>query len=183
MTDIDIANDKIRWLIRTALDWPENTVRPAYQNAPTGKNSDFYATVLLTNLTGSGWDANRLANDSATAGLKSDTVGQRQATAQIQFYRLGAYKTASALSAILQRQSTIQTMSDIGIGLVRVGQVTNVSKVINTTWEEQASVNADFNLISIETETLTGFIKFPIQITPDTPAGTQSTISTEVFEP
>lgn len=183
MTDIDIANDKIRWLIRTALDWPENTVRPAYQNAPTGKNSDFYATVLLTNLTGSGWDANRLANDSATAGLKSDTVGQRQATAQIQFYRSGAYKTASALSAILQRQSTIQAMADIGIGLVRVGQVTNVSNVINTTWEEQASVNVDFNVISLETETLDAFTKFPIQIKPESPSGGNPITSIEVYEP
>lgn len=183
MTDIDIASDKIRLLIRTALGWPANSVRPAYQNAPTGKNSDKYATVLLTNFIGSGWDANRLTDDTATTVIVSDTVGQRQVTAQVQFYRTDAYKTAAALSALLQKQSVIQSMADTGVGLVRVGQVTNVSKVINTKWEEQASVNVDFNVISLETETLTSFNKFPIQITPETPAGTQSTISTEVFEP
>lgn len=183
MTDIDIASDKIRLLIRTALDWPANSVRPAHQNAPTGKNSDKYATVLLTNYIGSGWDANRLKNDTATDGIVSDTVGQRQVTAQVQFYRTDAYKTAAALQALLQRQSAIQLMADMGVGLVRIGQVTNVSQVINTKWEEQASVNVDFNVISLETEVLTAYNKFPIQITPDTPAGIQPTITTEVYEP
>lgn len=182
MTDTDLVNDKIRKLIRTTLGWEENAVRPAYQNAPTGTNDEPYATVLLTNFTG-GNDANRQKNDTASTNVISDTVGQRQVTAQIQFYRAGAFKNACAIGGLLESQTSIMKMAEIGLGLVRVGQTTNVSKVINTTWEEQASVNVDFNLISLNSESIESFGRFPIEITPANADGELSTTTIEVYEP
>ena len=48
MPDIKATNKKVREIVRTLLNMPENSVRPANQNAPTGTLDTQFATVLIS---------------------------------------------------------------------------------------------------------------------------------------
>ena len=71
---VDDINKLIRQFVRENLGMPENSVRPANQTAPTGKQSEQFATVLITMIASAGEDDRQLANEVAPSKNVSETV-------------------------------------------------------------------------------------------------------------
>lgn len=156
----------IRTLIRTALGMPENSVRPANQNAPTGTSTDLFATVLVTGDGPTGWDSSTTADDAAPAITVTETVqGVRKLTATVQFFRPGANGLARRLAGRLQSAAAIELMQAAGLGLTHVGPVKDISSVVNTYWEDRAWMVLEFTATAVETATIDTYNVFPVTVT------------------
>lgn len=185
MTSYELIGRSIRGLVRSVMGMPADSVRPANSNAPVGAKDTPMATVLVSTVRSIGADTNRLSNVIPNVKgdtVKSEMIGNRLASASIQFFGASAFDNATALVARLQRQSAVETMRNVGLGFVRASPVTNVSAVINTYWEERSQVQIDFTVVSLDSETLDTFGIIPIQITQEINE-IESSTSTEVYEP
>ena len=179
MADLTGINKTVRELVRTLLNMPANSVRPANQNAPAGAKTEQFATVLITIIDRTGWDESNLKNEiSPSTNVAETIIGQRKFTASVQFFRGDAYTKAARLGILLQTSSAIGKMQAVGLGLVKVGAATNLTAVVDTFWEERGQIIIEFHLVQVETVSTPTFGRFPIITHTET-----STITSEVFEP
>lgn len=176
---VDDINKLIRRFIRETLALPENSVRKANQTAPTGKQSEPFATVLITLIDATGKDDRRLDNEAAPSLNVAETIiGQRRLVASIQFFRDGAYTKACRLNALLLMSSSVDKLQAIGLGLVRASPVRNLTAVIDSAWEERAQIDLEFHLVAKEVQSIPTYGTFPISVTTES-----STTSSEVTAP
>lgn len=179
MLDVNLVGQKLRELIRVALDMPADSVRPANQNAPTGTMDQQFATVLITYIEPTGWDDMRLVNEAGpSTNVTESAVGQRHIVASVQFFRGDALTKATRLKSLLAMSAQIDKMQSMGIGFVKAGQVKNLTAVIDTYWESRAQIDLEFYLIMKEDDSLASYGKFPVSVT--TPS---STTTSEVIAP
>ena len=179
MADLLEVNKRIRTLIRTLLAMPENSVRRANQTAPTGSQSEQFATVFISWINRTGWDDLTLKNQIAPSlDVDETVVGQRHLSASIQFFRGDAYTKAQRLEALLQTSKAISAMQAANLGLVRIGQARNITGLVDTYWEERGQIDIEFHVIADEITALPTFGRFPIQINTET-----EQLTSEVFEP
>jgi hypothetical protein len=175
---LDTLNDNIRAIVKAALNLPDNFVRPANQNAPTGKVSEPFATVLITTVDKSGQDSVSQENDLDGVSIDETIVGQRHIVASIQFFRAGAYSLASRLGALLQGSTASGMFQQYGLGFVKVGSALNITGVVDNVYEERGQIELEFYAISEEQLTIPTYGTFPVSLhTPN------KTINFEVTEP
>lgn len=176
---VDDINKLIRKFIRETLALPENSVRKANQTAPTGKQSEPFATVLITLIDATGEDDRRLNNEAAPSLNVAETIiGQRRLVASIQFFREDAYTKACRLNALLSMSSSVDKLQAMGLGLVRASPARNLTAVIDSAWEERAQIDLEFHLVAKEVQSLPTYGTFPISVTTGS-----STTSSEVTAP
>lgn len=176
---VDDINKLIRKFIRETLALPENSVRKANQTAPTGKQSEPFATVLITLIDATGEDDRRLDNEAAPSLNVAETIiGQRRLVASIQFFRDDAYTKACRLNALLSMSSSVDKLQAMGLGLVRASPARNLTAVIDSAWEERAQIDLEFHLVAKEVQSLPTYGTFPISVTTES-----STTSSEVKAP
>jgi len=176
---VDDINKLIRKFIRETLALPENSVRKANQTAPTGKQSEPFATVLITLIDATGEDDRRLNNEAAPSLNVAETIiGQRRLVASIQFFREDAYTKACRLNALLSMSSSVDKLQAIGLGLVRASPARNLTAVIDSAWEERAQIDLEFHLVAKEVQSLPTYGTFPVSVTTGS-----STTSSEVTAP
>ena len=176
---VDDINKLIRKFIRETLALPENSVRKANQTAPTGKQSEPFATVLITLIDATGEDDRRLNNEAAPSLNVAETIiGQRRLVASIQFFREDAYTKACRLNALLSMSSSVDKLQAIGLGLVRASPARNLTAVIDSAWEERAQIDLEFHLVAKEVQSIPTYGTFPISVTTES-----STTSSEVTAP
>ena len=176
---VDDINKLIRKFIRETLALPENSVRKANQTAPTGKQSEPFATVLITLIDATGEDDRRLGNEAAPSMNVAETIiGQRRLVASIQFFRDDAYTKACRLNALLSMSSSVDKLQAIGLGLVRASPARNLTAVIDSAWEERAQIDLEFHLVAKEVQSLPTYGTFPVSVTTGS-----STTSSEVTAP
>ena len=176
---VDDINKLIRKFIRETLDLPENSVRKANQTAPTGKQSEPFATVLITLIDATGEDDRRLDNEAAPSLNVAETIiGQRRLVASIQFFRDDAYTKACRLNTLLSMSSSVDKLQAIGLGLVRASPARNLTAVIDSAWEERAQIDLEFHLVAKEVQSIPTYGTFPISVTTES-----STTSSEVTAP
>lgn len=176
---VDDINKLIRKFIRETLALPENSVRKANQTAPTGKQSEPFATVLITLIDATGEDDRRLDNEAAPSMNVAETIiGQRRLVASIQFFRDDAYTKACRLNALLSMSSSVDKLQAIGLGLVRASPARNLTAVIDSAWEERAQIDLEFHLVAKEVQSIPTYGTFPISVTTES-----STTSSEVTAP
>ncbi len=176
---VDDINKLIRKFIRETLALPENSVRKANQTAPTGKQSEPFATVLITLIDATGEDDRRLDNEAAPSLNVAETIiGQRRLVASIQFFRDDAYTKACRLNALLSMSSSVDKLQAIGLGLVRASPARNLTAVIDSAWEERAQIDLEFHLVAKEVQSIPTYGTFPISVTTES-----STTSSEVTAP
>lgn len=163
---VDDINKLIRKFIRETLALPENSVRKANQTAPTGKQSEPFATVLITLIDATGEDDRRLDNEAAPSLNVAETIiGQRRLVASIQFFRDDAYTKACRLNALLSMSSSVDKLQAIGLGLVRASPARNLTAVIDSAWEERAQIDLEFHLVAKEVQSIPTYGTFPISVT------------------
>lgn len=176
---VDDINKLIRKFIRETLALPENSVRKANQTAPTGKQSEPFATVLITLIDATGEDDRRLDNEAAPSMNVAETIiGQRRLVASIQFFREDAYTKACRLNALLSMSSSVDKLQAMGLGLVRASPARNLTAVIDSAWEERAQIDLEFHLVAKEVQSLPTYGTFPVSVTTGS-----STTSSEVTAP
>ena len=176
---VDDINKLIRKFIRETLALPENSVRKANQTAPTGKQSEPFATVLITLIDATGEDDRHLDNEAAPSLNVAETIiGQRRLVASIQFFRDDAYTKACRLNALLSMSSSVDKLQAIGLGLVRASPARNLTAVIDSAWEERAQIDLEFHLVAKEVQSIPTYGTFPISVTTES-----STTSSEVTAP
>lgn len=176
---VDDINKLIRKFIRETLALPENSVRKANQTAPTGKQSEPFATVLITMIDATGEDDRRLDNEAAPSMNVAETIiGQRRLVASIQFFREDAYTKACRLNALLSMSSSVDKLQAIGLGLVRASPARNLTAVIDSAWEERAQIDLEFHLVAKEVQSIPTYGTFPVSVTTGS-----STTSSEVTAP
>lgn len=176
---VDDINKRIRKFIRETLALPENSVRKANQTAPTGKQSEPFATVLITLIDATGEDDRRLDNEAVPSMNVAETIiGQRRLAASIQFFREDAYTKACRLNALLSMSSSVDKLQAMGLGLVRASPARNLTAVIDSAWEERAQIDLEFHLVAKEVQSLPTYGTFPVSVTTGS-----STTSSEVTAP
>lgn len=176
---VDDINKLIRKFIRETLALPENSVRKANQTAPTGKQSEPFATVLITMIDATGEDDRRLDNEAAPSMNVAETIiGQRRLAASIQFFRDDAYTKACRLNALLSMSRSVDKLQAIGLGLVRASPARNLTAVIDSAWEERAQIDLEFHLVAKEVQSIPTYGTFPVSVTTGS-----STTSSEVTAP
>lgn len=175
--DMQILGRQLRELIRVGLAMPFNSVRPANQNGPADAGEQF-ATVLLTILTPTGAEDERFTNQPTGDNVTETIVGQRTVLASVQFFRGDAMTKASRLWQVLNLSANLETLQNLGIGLVRASNPRDLTAIENTRWESRAQVDVEFHLIASESASTATFGTFPVEMTTET-----MTTTNEVHEP
>lgn len=176
---VDDINKLIRTFIRETLAMPADTVRPANHTAPTGKQTEQFATVLVTVIDETGQDDRKLTNDAAPAQTVTETiVGQRKLMASVQFFRGDALTKAIRLKTRMSLSSSADRLAAINLGFVRASQPRNLTAIVDAAWEARAQIDLEFHLLAKEVQSIPTFGRFPINVSTEF-----STTSSEVIAP
>lgn len=143
------VNKAFRIVFRDLLSLPDNAIRPAYQNAPTGDSTELFGTVVIISATPEGHSQIYLENDPETVDLLETVIGHVRLTLSVQFYRAGAYDMIMRLVQALQSNAALIKMQQIGVGLVSVGVPRDLTSLIDTYYEDRGQVDLTFNVGSI----------------------------------
>ena len=158
-------NRRIRQLIRELLAMPENSIRPANQNAPTGNIDEQFATVLVTIIEPTGEDGREYIDQPGPAKQITERVlGQRLVSASVNFYRGDAVTKAMRVPALLSSGLAAEKMQALGLGFVRTKGPRNLTALVDTLWEERGQIDIDFHIIAIEDVTLNTYGTFPVAV-------------------
>lgn len=178
MIDRKELNRRVRRLVETTAGYAGGDVRPANQTA--GATGAKFATVLIMNVAPALPARHDWANipDDPQSRVTETVEVHRQFRASIQTFREDALLLANKLCDRITMSSALQLMRGQGLGFVRCGEVRDLSMVVDGSWEERASVDIDFYVVSTETDVVATFGHFPISITTATLSST-----TEVNEP
>ena len=176
---VDDINKLIRQFVRETLGMPENTVRPANKTAPTGKQTDQFATVLITMIAPTGEDERQMKNEAMPSLNVSESVtGMRRLVASVQFFRGDAYTKACRLNTLMSMSSSVDRLQAVGLGFIRASPAKNLTAVVDAGWEERGQIDLEFYLVAKEVQSIPTFGRFPITINTET-----TSTFCEVFEP
>lgn len=157
-------NKRVRQVVRLLLGMPENSVRPANQNAPSGAIDEQYATVLLSTINPTGWDQTELENIDDSLNVNEQIKGQRLCVASVQFFRGDAYNKATRLQALLKSSKAAELMRARALGFVRTSSARNLTNVMDTLWEDRGQIDFEFHVIGLEQIELPTYGIFEISV-------------------
>ena len=176
---LDEINKTLRQFVRETLGMPENSVRKANQKAPTGKQTDQFATVLITMVDPVGQDDRLLfEEDAPSLNVTEVVIGQRRLIASIQFFRGDAFTKACRLQTLISLSSVVTKAQVAGLGSITASAAKNITAGGDADWEERAQIDLEFYLIAKEVQSIPTFGRFPINVSTNS-----STISSEVNAP
>lgn len=179
MADVKAINKVFRQFFRELLGMPEDSIRPANQNAPAGSRTDQFATVLITNIDGALWGTYRLKDEDAPSlNVQESVIVQYTISLSVQFFKGDAYTKAQRLGVLLQTSSAIAKMQALGVGLVGASAARNLTAVVDTYWEERGQIDLEFHLVAQEVMSVPTYGTFKIDVSTES-----STTSSEVTAP
>lgn len=164
MFDEQEFSRKLRELIRLLYAMPENSVRPAPNNAPTGKEP--YATVQIIFSDSQGTAEERLANATGN-DVTSTKSSHTNVVCSVQFFRDNAKSRAMSLETVMQSQFAIDFLRKNGIGFVGTSVFRDLSALVDTQWEQRAQVDLELSCIISDARTLPTYGTFPLETTVD----------------
>lgn len=184
MADEDSVNKLIRTLIRTTLGMSADSVRPANQQAPTGILSQQFATVLILSVdpvTNSAMGAVSSMEDEAlpSTNVEESIELQYIVRTSIQFFKGNALAQARRLSVLFASSAALEAMQKIGLGLLSVSAIRDLTGLVDTQWEERGQLDVSFTLLAREILSVATYNRFRFEISSDK---TSTTIS-EVITP
>jgi hypothetical protein len=187
----------VRYLIRTAYNMPANSVRPANQALPVGKEAVEFAMVgILT--ADSDFGTFSLSYDPVlddgepTEQVTENLDNVYRFTTSIQFFRhtdpavdtaglspfgLGAFDKAARLGVLLASAPMMDLQQQMGIGIEAMSPARNLSALVDgAIWEDRGSVDVTFVVVNRESVLLANVataevglnVAEPGQPTPDT---------------
>ena len=143
MTDLD-TNAKLRTIIQTLLEMPDNSVRPANQNAPIYKG-EVYMTVQIISEVGQGTDDPGWQDNGEDLYAIQTMSGVRITSANIQHYNGDAIGQLRLLADRLQSYMGTQYLEDAGFGYIVVASITDLTGLLpDAEWQTRATMRFDF---------------------------------------
>ncbi len=174
MLDLKDVNKSVRGIIRTLLAMPADSIRPADQNAPAGKEDQQFGTVKLNLIEAIGDDAVTEANEASPSLNIAETItGHRRVMASVNFYRGDAFTKATRLEALLRSSTAGDLLQAAGLGLIRCSEARNLTAVNDTKFEERGQLDIEFSLASTEVLSIPTYGRFPVTIDDGIPPITQ----------
>lgn len=119
-----------------------------YNNAPRPVID--YVTIYVSTVSQIGWDYVR--PPLTTAGI-SEQVGDREFTCQIQAYGGNPLNVLNNLRTSLQKQSVLDTLRANGIVFADWYPVNDITELVDTRFEQRASLDILFRIADIYDET------------------------------
>lgn len=178
-------NQAVRFLIRTALGMPDNSVRPAGQTAPAGGQIQEIATVNILDSDEAGYPGVSVEDDGHGGTVVASEVPEIF-VASVNFYRAptkdavgiatysnAAFDRAARLPQILQKPSNVEIMGQLGLGLLTWSKPRNLRGLADATWESRGQIDLTFNIINRETDAVDTIGTVPITTTMQ-PGGTRT---------
>lgn len=185
--DLTVIEPAFRATIRTLLGMADDSVRRANQfnPPPAGDQKSQFATLLITEVDGGGWDDVTYASipnvdmgygegsygdggyGEGVISVSETLTGMRYFTASIQFFRGNAKSQAMRLKTLLQSSAALQQLQAAGIGLGKIGTIRDLSKLTDTYIEQRAQLDVDFYVVNQEQLTLPTFGSFPVSVITD----------------
>jgi hypothetical protein len=161
----DAVGYLVRSLVRQAMGMDVGSVRAANQAAPTGTQTDEFATVLIHTAQPVGWPDPVLANaepgDPGDVSYADDQL--MDFSASVQFFRtaagdgagiaasdMSAFDKAARLSRRLLLPPYLQLAQTYGLGFAGASAATNVAAVVDSTYESRGQVDIDFYVVDRE---------------------------------
>lgn len=80
--------------------------------------------------------------------------GLREIVYSINCYYDGAYDNAKLIKTGFKRESIIQAGKELGIGIITVSQVNNLSEVVNAEWELRAQFDITLSIVDSDQDTI-----------------------------
>jgi hypothetical protein len=142
MNEVDI-NARLRQVIRETLAMPDNTVRPAHQNAPIYKGEE-YITVQLLSEVAEGTDNTEWVDGNDRLFADERIWGQRLMSANIQYYNGDAMAQLRKLASRLQSHMATQSLEFAGMGFVRASVTDLTGLLPDEIWQTRAVLRFDF---------------------------------------
>lgn len=169
MPNVDALNDLLRGFLRTLMNWPANSFRPAHQLAPTGLPAEAFATVLIASMAPTvdpvlGSISKWKDVPPPSTNVEESVFLQHRILTSINFYRGDALMSASQLAILLQSAGAIESMQKIGLGLVSCSAVRNLSGVDDAVWESRAQLDVTFAVVAYATLTLATYNIFRFEM-------------------
>lgn len=169
MPDVNALNDSLRGLFRTLLGWPQHSIRPANQLAPTGLPADVFATVLIASMVPTvdpvlGATAEWKDVAPPSTDVEESVFVHYKVMASVNFYRGDALMNASRLSARLQSTGAVEAMHNMDLGLISCSSVRNLTGVDEAIWESRAQLDVTFAVLANEVLTVATYNQFRFEI-------------------
>lgn len=184
MADVDALNTTLRAFIRELMGMPVNSVRPANQVAPTGLQSEQFATVLIASLVPIAQSQGAmatLANEALPSTNVRETVRvQFEALVSVQFFKGDAFTKAQRLAVRLFSSWATDTMQTLGLGLVDVSSPRNLTGQVDTFWEARGQLDLRIIVLAEEVMSLATYQTFTVAVSHMQPL---STTTSEVIAP
>lgn len=175
---MDELSRAVRFLVRTVMDMPADSVRPAEQVAPVGGQTIEFATVKIFSLTDVGTPATSEENIGGDPDNVTTHVDQtKRFKASVQFFKsppttkdpvgkakksLAAFDRAQSLRQRLWLPSSIAAMNEMRIGLLDVGDARDLTALADTVYESRGSVDLTFNVIARQSEVTPAIRNVPV---------------------
>lgn len=136
------VNALFRLLFLDLLGLPDNSIRPWGQRAPT--ETGLFGTVNILFMDDVSWATRVLENDPDSPDLIEHVYKDITIDLSVQFFKAGAEDTLYKLAHLLQSSRAIDKMQEVGVGLQRIGQIRDVTALVNTEYEERAQMDLTF---------------------------------------
>lgn len=194
---IDDLSIRVRRLVRTVMEMPANSVRPAEQLAPAGGQTTEIATVKIIACDDAGWPAYSLEENADPTLVTEHLDVPKVFVASIQFFRRpavnadatggktavgiakysnAAFDRAARLAQRLQLSAGLELMTSLGLGLLEVGHPRNLSAIADATWESRGGVDVTFSAIARESADVNAILSAELDVTVQPDPTTTSTI-------
>lgn len=151
--NVNALNDLFRGLLRGLMAWPANSFRPSHQIAPTGTANDFFATVFVANVTPVvdpvlGAIQRWTDQPEPSPYLDLTVFVQQRLLVSVNFFRGDAVMNATTLGIVLNSALAIESMQQIGLGLIGCSAVRNLVGLDEAQWESRAQIDVTCDVVS-----------------------------------
>lgn len=143
MTD-NVTNAALRTIFQTLMAMPDNSVRPAMQNAPIVKGEQ-YITVQIISEVAEGTDETLGWQDIDDLHANELLSGVRLTSANIQYYNGDAISQLRLLMDRLQSAVGTQLLADAGLGYSTCTGPQDLTGLLpDVEWQTRATMRFDF---------------------------------------
>jgi hypothetical protein len=189
------CNLLVRYLVRTVLGMPANSVRPSEQEAPTGGAGQQFATVkIITDEVGNenyervNAPADPLHPD-VDQGILETVNAIHTFVASVNVYRHGvvdtegrpvyggdAFAKAARLGQMLCSSNSAEILAGLGLGYVDCGTARNLSATVDGTYENRGQVDITFCIENPEQVQVAAILHADVFIKHQAPSGRITTL-------
>lgn len=127
---------------------------PEQQSAP--RPEGLYASVHIVSINKVGWEEETFENQpDPDLDLVSTRQGWREILYSLNFYRTNSMDAALAVQIGLMRNSVLESITAVKLGLGQRSDVRDISEALDSGWEERAQFDVTMTTVASDTDIVT----------------------------